>query len=287
MFCPKFIHRSFRWSLTWQRAAEDAGLPGSSTRALQVFLGAAARGKVELSRHEVARLGRIPLSTVRDGVAKLLAAGWLLQSPTKGLRLAMGVASGAAFVVPKGGRISPPSKQLEVKPCPPIPPEAAPPVAMPSPVDPEKQAIQAELEAMGCDTAGARAAAKATRLGILEVNKLLTDIRDLVATGHVKRPQAMAVWAVKQGKRAARGLRRQSRRIHGESVRHEAPPPPDPVRTSPQELREMVADYTALLREHPAAVLARVQSLAAKAGAGDRGFCRIAGETLRELAASA
>ena len=288
MFCPKFIHRSFRWSLTWQRAAEDASLPGSSTRALQVFLGAAARGKSELSRHEVARLGKMPRSTVRDGVAKLLAAGWLIQSPTMGLRLAFGVAAGADLAESKGGRKSPPSKLLEVKPCPPIPPPAVPAVAMPSPMDPEKQAIQAELEAMGCDTAGARAAAKTTRLGILDVHKLLADIRGLMESGHVKRPQAMAVWAVKQGKQAARGLRRQVRRIRGEAARKgmpsaSAPLAPEPCTMSAREWAEAARDYQDLLAEYPPAALLRVKAEASKAGQGDRIFCRIAGEVLREL----
>jgi len=277
-FQPQFIHRNLRWMLPWLKAAEDAGLPGSSIRVLVALIGHHGGGRLVLSRHGIERRAGIPRSTVRDGAKALLALGWIEESGRGALHLVLEAPPAAASRPSRGGRIPPPMKYLNEKPCPPIPPTATPPVAVPAPVElePERKAIQAELVLAGCNVGGARTAARTTALGLEAVVQLLGDLGELVKAGKIRHLAGMAVWAVKRGKRAARPIERQARRLRGESVRLQAaaaPPPPDRWQGTPQELEEMAQDYRELL---PPAALTRVQAGADRAGGGLATFCRLA-----------
>ena len=230
-FNPTYVHRAFRISGDWQRAAERIGLPGSSTRVFQILLAEASRRRRPLSRKSIHRMSGIPLSTVRDGVDQLLAAGWIEQR-AGGVALKLEASSSldqtctspytATNSGTRGGRISPPMKrETEGKDMAPHTPAAPPAGPMPREVEellPEKKAIAAELELAGCDPAGARAAAAVTTLDPTAAKRLLEDLRELDRKGQVRNLPAMAVWAVKRGKRAARSLKRQASRARGIAV---------------------------------------------------------------------
>jgi hypothetical protein len=128
---------------------------------------------------------------------------------------------------------------------------------------------------------GARAAAKASPVGVQTVVQLLADLGDLLKAGRVKSVPGMAVWVLQHGKRKVDGIAREARQLRGESARRRAvaaPPPPDRWQGTPQELEEMAQDYRDLL---PPEALARVQGGADRAGGGLAVFCRLAAEALR------
>lgn len=231
-FRPSFVHRAFRWSSVWQRAAEEAGLPGSSTRVLQVLLSQAARNSRGLSRHSIHRISQIPLSTVRDGVKALLQAGWIRET-MGGLVIGFSPRSAAVPSHGGGGRIPPPGKEPEakIKSMSPHPPTAPPPGAMPPKAEPEglsreQESVVSALELAGCDRAGARFAARAKGVNLERVTRLLDDLEDLQKAGQVRNLPAAAVWALKSGPSAVKGFRRQAGRMRGEQVRKVAEPVP-------------------------------------------------------------
>ena len=232
-FSPTHVSKTFRWCCTWQRAASNAGLPGSSVRVLQVLLGMAGRGRRTLSRKSISRLGGIPLSTVRNGVDQLLAAGWVLQA-TGGVRLVLEASAGAVFPEGRGGRKSPPRKELleEEKRVNPIPQPATPPGAVVplGELSGEQRAVADLLEQAGANPAGAQVAAKRNSLPVEGVRALLQDLAILARERKIQSVPKMAVWAIKGGKRAARQVQRQAARHRGKQARAMATAPAEAFR---------------------------------------------------------
>jgi len=272
MGLPKasYVDRRFGLALVWQKAAEAAGLPGSSCRVLQVLLGHRAQGRGPLPRKGIARRSGMPLSTVRDGVDGLLAADWIIQR-AGGLELALEAPAAKCSARPskvkpatvpveeEGGRISPPSnsplrgKEEKEFMAPQTPvPGAGPAVAVKEPekLSPERQAIEAMLlHVPDLGPGGARAAAKATPLNPQEVKLLLENLEDLVGAGRYESVPRMAVWACKAGRGKAKELNREARRLRGKWVRQVRPEPEPVVSMDRARVVGFKAERARVLRE--------------------------------------
>jgi len=210
-FAPRYVHSAFQLEALWVRAAKGVKLPGSAFFVLHYLLACQAKGQGGQTRKGIAKASNVCLGSVKNGVKRLLAEGWITDGPG-GLEVKL---FERRKCPDRGQDLTPPIHKEDKRAESSNAPHEAPKCPMPAPTEPEKlpssdpvRPIAEALLSAGLDTRGAWSTARRVNPGVCPWQELLAAAQLLVnQRTRVRNPKGLLAHLVtRKGKSARRVL---------------------------------------------------------------------------------
>ena len=237
-FTPRYVHSAFQLEALWVRAAKTAKLPGSAFFVLHHLLACHAKGQGAQTRKGIAKESNVCLGSVKNGVKRLMAEGWIIEGPG-GLEVKIF----SRIQAQAGGQdLTPPIIKEEKRAESSSAPHEAPGGAMPAPTQPGDESkppkapdparpIAEALISAGMNLRGAWSAARRVNPGTCTWQELLEAAQLLVKQRNgVRTPMGLLAHLVtRKGRSAQRVLENARRKAR---VKPSAPNIPETARNA-------------------------------------------------------
>lgn len=231
-FAPRYVHSAFQIEALWVRAAKVIKLPGSAFFVLQHLLACQAKREGAQTRKGIAKASGVCLSSVKNGVKRLLAEGWVTEGPG-GLEVQI---FGRDRTPARRQDLTPPIIMEEKRAESSNAPHEAPEGPMPAPsepvqkskpsgiADPARPIAEALIKA-GLQPRGAWSTARKVKPGACTWQDLLAAAQLVVNQRHrVHKPEGLLAYLVtRKGKAALRVIENAGRKPKAKPVAPKAP----------------------------------------------------------------